>query len=180
MPNFERRLEKRQSTRELFRKKQPNEDGRIIVDQRYCTACNIEQPLRAKHCRICDKCISTYDHHCPWLGTCIGEKNRKYFYWFLCAQLLQIEVGMYISLRMIALSKGRVAGIVTIIIEAFFLLFVIYLLIFHTYLAFSNTTTWECLSWSKISYLRDWPKKYGSPFNLGIYKNARLYFQTNL
>ena len=124
--------------------------------------------MRAKHCRICEKCISTYDHHCPWLGNCIGEKNRKVFYCFLWAQYFQIIVAMYISVRMIVNHKNRAAAIVTLSIEALFLIFVMYLLVFHTYLAFSNITTWECLSWSKISYLRDWPRKYGSPFNLGI------------
>lgn len=58
-------------------------DDKIHVELRYCTACNIEQPLRSKHCRNCGRCVSTYDHHCPWLGNCIGERNRKYFYFYL-------------------------------------------------------------------------------------------------
>ncbi|CDW89177.1 dhhc zinc finger domain containing protein [Stylonychia lemnae] len=78
------------------------ETGRIHIELRYCTVCNIEQPLRSKHCRKCNRCISTYDHHCPWLG--------------------------------------------------------------------------ECLSWQKISYLKVWPKKLGSPFNIGFRNNLRLYF----
>lgn len=69
---------------------------------------------------------------------------------------------------MIVTHIKSTAGIVTLVIEGLFLLFVAYLLIFHTYLALSNTTTWECLSWSKISYLKEWPRKYGSPFNIGL------------
>lgn len=61
-------------------------DGKIHVELRYCTVCNIEQPLRSKHCRNCNRCISTYDHHCPWMGNCVGERNRKYFYWFIVSQ----------------------------------------------------------------------------------------------
>ena len=53
------------------------------VELRFCTVCNIEQPLRSKHCRVCHKCVATYDHHCPWLGNCVGEKNRLHFYLFL-------------------------------------------------------------------------------------------------
>ncbi len=34
------------------------------VELRFCTACQIEQPLRSKHCRACDHCISTYDVTC--------------------------------------------------------------------------------------------------------------------
>lgn len=70
----------------------------------------------------------------------------------------------------------KTAAIVTLIIEGIFTLFVTYLLIFHSYLIFNNITTWECLSWSRISYLRDWPRNYGSPFNLGLRSNFRLYF----
>lgn len=53
---------------------------------RYCTACHIDQPIRAKHCSECKRCVATFDHHCPFLGTCIGEKNRLVFYWYLFFQ----------------------------------------------------------------------------------------------
>ena len=87
---------------------------------------------------------------------------------------------MYYSINMITKNISYAAGISTLLVETFFSLFVIYLLIFHTYLALSNTTTWECLSWSKISYLKDWPRKYKSPFNIGIKNNLKLYFCYNL
>jgi len=67
-------------------------------------------------------------------------------------------------------------GIVCVIADAIFQLFVVYLIVFHSYLASTNTTTWECLSWNKISYLKLWPRKFGSPFNIGLRKNLRLYF----
>lgn len=35
----------------------------LFVEQKLCTVCNIEQPLRTKHCRSCKKCVGTYDHH---------------------------------------------------------------------------------------------------------------------
>lgn len=40
----------------------------LFVEQKFCTVCNLEQPLRTKHCRSCRKCVATYDHHCPWVG----------------------------------------------------------------------------------------------------------------
>lgn len=51
-----------------------DEPDMLMVEHKFCTQCNIEQPLRTKHCRSCKKCVSTYDHHCPWVGNCIGEK----------------------------------------------------------------------------------------------------------
>mmetsp|Transcript_33446 Transcript_33446/g.51354 ORF Transcript_33446/g.51354 Transcript_33446/m.51354 type:complete len:114 (-) Transcript_33446:413-754(-) len=67
-------------------------------------------------------------------------------------------------------------GLICFIIDCLFQFFVVYLIVFHTYLAASNTTTWECLSWDKISYLKLWPRKLGSPFNIGLIKNLKLYF----
>lgn len=40
----------------------------LYVERRYCTACNLDQPLRSKHCRDCNRCVAQYDHHCPWIG----------------------------------------------------------------------------------------------------------------
>ncbi|KAG0449614.1 hypothetical protein HPP92_027205, partial [Vanilla planifolia] len=38
-----------------------------------CVYCNVTQPPRSKHCHDCDKCVLQFDHHCVWLGTCIGK-----------------------------------------------------------------------------------------------------------
>ncbi|KAH8503174.1 hypothetical protein H0E87_014471, partial [Populus deltoides] len=47
-----------------------------------CSYCNVEQPPRAKHCHDCDKCVLQFDHHCVWLGTCIGRGNHCRFCYF--------------------------------------------------------------------------------------------------
>eukprot|EP01056_Protomagalhaensia_sp_Gyna25_P002760 Protomagalhaensia_sp_Gyna_25__2759@NODE_258_length_4147_cov_14_802337_g199_i0_p2_GENE_NODE_258_length_4147_cov_14_802337_g199_i0NODE_258_length_4147_cov_14_802337_g199_i0_p2_ORF_typecomplete_len346_score29_94DHHC/PF01529_20/98DHHC/PF01529_20/1_1e28DUF4149/PF13664_6/4_1e03DUF4149/PF13664_6/0_14_NODE_258_length_4147_cov_14_802337_g199_i04911528 len=41
------------------------------------------KPPRAHHCNRCDKCIFRMDHHCLWIGNCIGQANQKYFILFL-------------------------------------------------------------------------------------------------
>ena len=66
----------------------------IIIETRYCTVCNIEQPLRAKHCKDCGRCVALHDHHCPWLGICVGERNRFQFYWYLVVQCVELWWGM--------------------------------------------------------------------------------------
>lgn len=138
--------------------------------------CTIEQPLRSKHCRNCNRCVSTYDHHCPWIGNCVGERNRKYFYCYLWQQLFQLVLATIISANLISRDINIPLGIATLLVVCPFMLFLVYLLTFHTYLSITNTTTWECLSWSKISYLKVWPRKLGSPFNIGACSNLRLYF----
>ena len=39
---------------------------------------------------ICNRCVRTYDHHCPWIGTCCGEDNRPYFLTFVFLQWLEL------------------------------------------------------------------------------------------
>mmetsp|Transcript_7555 Transcript_7555/g.9117 ORF Transcript_7555/g.9117 Transcript_7555/m.9117 type:complete len:89 (+) Transcript_7555:1690-1956(+) len=46
-----------------------------------------------------------------------------------------------------------------------FSVFVLTLLIFHTMLAARSLTSWEYISWRRITYLKVWPAKYGSPFS---------------
>jgi cytochrome b subunit of formate dehydrogenase len=47
---------------------------------RHCRICDIDQAPDTKHCNICNKCVYKFDHHCPYLGTCIGGKNYYSFF----------------------------------------------------------------------------------------------------
>lgn len=65
---------------------------------KYCNKCEKPKPPRAHHCHICDMCVLRMDHHCPWLSSCVGYNNHRYFVLFLfylwsCCLLLTSFLG---------------------------------------------------------------------------------------
>ena len=54
----------------------------------FCKTCQIFQPPRCNHCPICAVCTLELDHHCHWLGTCLGARNYRTFYWFVVHTVL--------------------------------------------------------------------------------------------
>ena len=57
-----------------------------------CRKCNllIDKCLKIIHCDICNICCEYYDHHCPWIGKCIGKNNYLSFKVFIFSNILYI------------------------------------------------------------------------------------------
>lgn len=66
---------------------QKNPEDQVLpsleTNHRTCQICQVVQPRGCQHCHFCQVCILGHDHHCPWMGKCIGRKNLCAFYTFL-------------------------------------------------------------------------------------------------
>lgn len=53
-----------------------------------CDICNIQRPPTASHCYACNVCIDGLDHHCAFIGKCIGKKTIRSFQIFITASVI--------------------------------------------------------------------------------------------
>eukprot|EP00698_Gefionella_okellyi_P010774 TRINITY_DN281_c0_g1_i1.p1 TRINITY_DN281_c0_g1~~TRINITY_DN281_c0_g1_i1.p1 ORF type:complete len:357 (-),score=50.60 TRINITY_DN281_c0_g1_i1:39-1079(-) len=77
-------------------------DGAVFEEGKECTECKLPKPARSKHCRVCNRCVARFDHHCIWLNNCVGINNTRWFVLFLFHHALLCLYGGYLAFFAIA------------------------------------------------------------------------------
>jgi len=136
-------------------------DDEQSAQWRFCRICDIDQAPHTKHCNICNKCVYKFDHHCPYLGTCVGGKNYYSFFIlvFCLTSLLVVQLAYtgllivhhedksYKQLIIGSVLEGRAAYLALLVVTALipFIGFwlISSLLAFHVYIGILRVSTYQ-------------------------------------
>eukprot|EP01122_Echinamoeba_exundans_P014517 TRINITY_DN6597_c0_g1_i1.p1 TRINITY_DN6597_c0_g1~~TRINITY_DN6597_c0_g1_i1.p1 ORF type:complete len:291 (-),score=-9.71 TRINITY_DN6597_c0_g1_i1:28-900(-) len=141
-----------------------------------CDICDINIPLRAKHCKHCGYCVERYDHHCSILACCVGGNNHVAFVDYLvvesalCAHWCWILIDESIFQ---AIHPWIWATILTLAVIGCTMIPVA-LLIQHLFLILTNQTSWEFYRRDRIPYLADLDEEV-LPFDQGCVANINIF-----
>ena len=153
----------------------------IYKNTKICYTCNIARPFRSSHCNECDNCILRLDHHCPWLGCCLGKRNYIFFYFYLLFLNLNdffilffASFSIYDKFNSIKSKKSIILlycipSLITIIYLLSIMFFTTGLFFSHTKLVLKNITTKEELR--KLVH-----SKIGNPYDKGKINNCIDFF----
>ena len=149
-----------------------------MVNLNYCYTCFHFRPPRTSHCAECDNCVEKFDHHCLWMGTCVGKRNYKYFYLVLSLTtiLSLIQIFSCIGFIVVKLKQENVKKILYIIISLscvgffdlmFFCFFLVKLFVVHSWLLSSGLTFYEHIKKKYFTFLDI------KPYSKGFWRNIK-------
>ena len=62
-----------------------------VNNMEFCNICQVyyNPEQRVEHCKMCNICVEGMDHHCVWVGKCVGKNNAFSFYAML------VSIGLF-------------------------------------------------------------------------------------
>lgn len=82
----------------------------FVYKMKFCETCNVIRPLRTSHCHDCNNCVMGFDHHCIWLGCCIGKRNYPSFFAFVLSIFAFVMFIVYTSIWSLVV-QSKMAGL---------------------------------------------------------------------
>lgn len=157
--------------------------------RKICQVCKIAPPLRSHHCKHCSKCVATFDHHCTFIGTCIGERNHCRFYFFIILQALGFrkcvsivnssKFGLSNFLRPALFQDVEMIDIWMVVLTKVYLYPLSFaawmIVVVHTWFVLTNGTTFEVEKGQHLEYLDGTASVCDLPFSMGICTNMKLF-----
>ncbi|XP_026476172.1 protein S-acyltransferase 24-like [Ctenocephalides felis] len=151
---------------------------RHLVLSRLCHSCRCLRPLRAKHCRICNRCVSFFDHHCPFIYNCVGLRNRTWFFLFVMSIAINCSFTIYFACYCVMIEGFGLLYVLGLIEAVVFCALGWILTCTSILHACMNLTTNEMFNYKRYPYLRDKRGRYQNPFSRGPFLNLIEFFVT--